>query len=208
MEESEWQPPDESAFNHDWLMPKRAVEFLEDAYGGETSTQRWLMTRLKTGVIQAVARTAEHRGDRKSFVAVPQKFWEQCDSWGDDHFWLTGDETFRVSGPGGGTFARMLDIRFDPETLGSRAHKPDPPNAHLLTMPPDEQRPKGGAPRKAWWDDLWIEMIRRIRANELHPETAAELQRTMLNWLGERGFYPGEDTLKKTAIKLFKYLQE
>ncbi|TMJ18072.1 MAG: hypothetical protein E6G94_00750 [Alphaproteobacteria bacterium] len=53
----EWQPPTEEEFNHDWLMPATALELIQPAYREEAAAQRWIMSRLKTGVIQAVART-------------------------------------------------------------------------------------------------------------------------------------------------------
>jgi hypothetical protein len=67
---------------------------------------------------------------------------------------------------------------------------------------------KGGAPRKDWWDHLWIEMIRRIENGTLDPASAADLERDMLEWLGAQGIYPGDSTLKTTSRNLFKYLKE
>jgi hypothetical protein len=121
----QWQPPAENEFNHEWLRPTNAVELVGTSHDSESTTRRWLMARLKTGVIQAVARTSEVHGKRIDFSPVPQRLWKQLDEWGEEHFWQTGDQVFHY----GGESIQMLDIRFDVETLGSRARKPDPPEA-------------------------------------------------------------------------------
>lgn len=207
-----WEPPNEDDFNKKWLTPQRGRTLIEPVYGGPSTTKRWLMSRLKAGLIQAVARTAEFEGKKAPFIAVPRQFWQQCTDWGEDHFWMTGDDEFfdRESR------CRMFDIRFDPETIWGNELKEAPSSAIGLAIPArlEDGRKlvssvsKGGAPRKLWWDDLWIEMIRRIRADTLKPVSVAALQRLMHDWLAEQEIYPGEDTLKKTAIKLFKYLNE
>lgn len=200
----EWQPPEENQFNKEWLTPRRARELLAPLHSGQTG-KRFIMGRLKSGYIEAVARQCEWQGNLTSLVPVPRACWQAMTDYGDDYFWETGDASFTHKN----SLARLFDVRFNtlfadkPQGL----EQPQFPESEAV-RPNASQVNTGGAPRKAWWDDLWIEMIRRIRADELHPETAAELQRIMLDWLGEQGFYPGEDTLKKTARKLFKYLQE
>lgn len=70
-------------------------------------------------------------------------------------------------------------------------------------------RGRRGAPRKDWWDLLWIEMIRRIRAGTLKPKNQADLQRILEEHAGNvLDVDYGDSTLKPMASNLFKYLQE
>jgi hypothetical protein len=63
---------------------------------------------------------------------------------------------------------------------------------------------KGGAPRKAWWDDFWIEICRQIYDNELKVEKQADLERAMLDWASANGHDMSETSAKVAARKLFK----
>jgi hypothetical protein len=139
-DEAEWKPPTEREFNQDWLMPIAAINLINPAYQDQSTTKRWIMARLKTGVIQAVARTTEIQGKRYEFNAVPQRLWNQCDDWGEDHFWQTGDEIFYH----GETRVRSLDIRFDPNTIASRALKPSPPEMDPTPATPPKPKEKSG----------------------------------------------------------------
>jgi hypothetical protein len=208
-----WEPPSEEEFIESWITPLQAlgVSDLDDAY----ETDEWaVLEQLRAGQIIAVARTGQPHPDVGAvtpFVHISAGAWRRAGGLEERYFWRTGHLVVPAQDPvamHSGKKERYFNVRFDPATLNgqptTRIQDEQPPSEDQRPKPPN----KGGAPRKGWWDDLWIEMIRRIRAGTLHPESAAELQRIMLDWLGEQGFYPGEDTLKKTARKLFKYLDE
>jgi hypothetical protein len=82
----------------------------------------------------------------------------------------------------------------------------------VVRLPDPEASPKPakirGAKRKDWWDHLWIEMIRRIRAGTLTPKSKAELQATLEDYVDEIGGNYGDSTLKPMASNLFEYLEE
>jgi hypothetical protein len=210
-----------------WLAPRQALAEL-------SGMDSWYMMasaindHLSRGFIRAAAKIViQQHGGRSTnnrYVLVKSGLWEDAEPEADHPFWNTAKIVI-TSGGGyaGDTKTEFFGVRFDPEGIAgikrdaglapqsSRAPyapqklptQPQPANAASI-----QAKNKGGAPRKGWWDDLWIEMIRRIRAEELHPESGAQLQRIMLDWLADQGIYPGEETLKKTALKLFKYLQE
>lgn len=199
-----WTPPTEEEFRKEWSTPVRAVNLLVPLYGNTSTCQKYIMTRLKSGIIAAVASDLEFSGITRQMQLIDRRLWEQCSAFGSDHFWDTGDEEFEV----GDSIVRAFDIRFEFSTIfGVRENRP-PNDSNLIGATPRAVGSRGGASRKGWWDDLWIEMIRRIQAGDLKPKSAAHLQRLMMDWLAEQDEYPGEDTLKKTARKLFKYLQE
>lgn len=196
-----------------WLLPKTAINF---APSGLDLPQRlaWLTLRLSAGVIDAAARSAVLRtGDQRSqfdLRVIGQRFWNPpWQATGEDWF-DTGDlQIQRVRyedvneddawgpGPLPIVVASMIffEVRIDPAGL-QRVESAPPP-----------RRP-GGAKRKGWWDDLWVEMIRRMEAGSLNPATAVELESIMGDYLDDLGFSPGDSTLKPMSLKLFKYLQE
>lgn len=99
-------------------------------------------------------------------------------------------------------------IRFDPD--GVRALlEPDEPDDGEQSDGASVVKGRRGAKRKSWWDDLWIEMIRRIQNGTLNPKSPADLQRTLENFVTHdlNGEY-GDSTLKPMAAKLFEYLEK
>lgn len=144
--------------------------------------------------------------------------------FGDDHFWETNGESaiFQVytdaGGYGGGAISqRFFNVRFDPESLRGKpvaqpphqAVEPIKPNASAVE--PAIARKRVGAPRKGWWDDLWIEILSRVQRGELHGQTAksaARLEDHLLDIAEGMGFSPGDSSLKPMSLKLFKYLKE
>jgi len=193
-----------------WLTPLQTFDLLSPQWTYEVicNTLRRLLIHDQ---LTARARTIviERRGEAKRSAhnsVVFAHLWRDNPPQSPSHFWQNGLIDFRE---GVGSVVReyaCFDVRFDPEVIHSLIKAPATlPNTAAQAR---SDKAKGGAPRKGWWDDLWIEMIRRIKANELHPTSGGDLQRIMEDWLGEQGIYPGDDTLKKTANKLFKYLRE
>lgn len=140
----DWQPPTEDEFNRDWLTPEEALDLL--TYDERDTKRRWLMSRLKTEQIIAVARTGAPGGRMEPFPLVPAQYWGGWDEYGDEHFWATGDATFHVGIRAGysGHKLRFLDIRFDPSSFsGERTMRiplppapPAPPEAEVPPTPP------------------------------------------------------------------------
>ena len=63
---------------------------------------------------------------------------------------------------------------------------------------------KGGRPRAEFWDDLVIEMVRRIYEGDLKPKSQADLVRAMQDWVSEHGYAGGLTQIKPVAAKIFK----
>lgn len=119
-----WKPPTEEEFDKNWLPPF-------DLIGNDANTpdklrgqRRWVMDRLKSGVIVAVARTASQLGKpTRSLELVKPELWEGYSY--DAHFWQYGDATFTVAVDNAGyhyTDLRCLGIRVDPDRLDGRVH--------------------------------------------------------------------------------------
>jgi hypothetical protein len=115
-------------------------------------------------------------------------------------------------GAGGTTIIELVGIGFDPETLDRLA----------LTLPaydaPAEAKSgsarAAGRPKAEWWDDLLIEMFRRLWEGKWSPRNQAELVSAMHEWLASN---PGDDpdkpreasdtALKARAKKMFDVLE-
>lgn len=125
-----WNPPDEGAFNDDWLRPSEALQFA--ALGGtDVVRKKWLINRLKIGVVIAAARTGPSSPMDPSlahFVLVQPLHWQLWDDFGDDYFWQTGDAIFELYGATGfgSQTGRLVffDVRFDPTTFDGKVNAP------------------------------------------------------------------------------------
>jgi hypothetical protein len=63
-----------------------------------------------------------------------------------------------------------------------------------------------GRPPKPWWEELLLEMVRRIFAGEFWPENQADLERAMLEWVEARELDVGETQVREHARRLFHVL--
>lgn len=87
---------------------------------------------------------------------------------------------------------------------------PEPPTASSPS-PPVVASPapnKGGRPPKEWWEDLWIEMFRRIHNGDFKPKNQAELENAMHDWLAEHSQAGSVQTVRAAARKLFRVLKD
>jgi len=178
-----------------------------------------LLRRLGLGLIQGAAEvttlSSQDGQQQESHGFVPPVFWTLSTAPGwKDAFWKTGDLWF----PTGGGYAittkdwiEFTGVRFDPAGIAkaARALGRAPQAPKTANEPPLAAGARRGAKRKMWWDDLWIEMIRRIRAGTLNPKDKAALQTILETYVMHdlNGEY-GDSTLKPMASKLFDYLEE
>lgn len=125
----DWKPPSEEEFNSEWVLPRQSLKLLIPLHDELSTRQRYVMDRLKSGLILAVARDYEYGTRRERFVQADLRWWKACGDYGEEHFWKVGDETFY----GGNLEHRFLDIRFHPHW-----YKPQ----HVETLAPTrgEQR--------------------------------------------------------------------
>jgi hypothetical protein len=165
-----------------------------------------LNRELLANLVQAVALKAlwndTDQHGTSLYAVVPYWVWRKVTLKEDSDFWDTGflETHFPGEDYNYQRWAQLFGVRFWPDGLPQTVEN----GSHQQAA----SKPKGGAPRKDWWDLLWIEMIRRIQDDSLHPESAAALERTMLEWLATQGVFPGDSTLKRTASNLFRYLRE
>ena len=214
-----WRAPTEQEFNDDWFTPLDALDVSDERMAEDH--EKWaLLEQLRAGQIVAVARTAQVKprsGTVQAFVRIAAGAWRRAGQSEQIQFWRTGhlvvDGVEREDDYGGvltGDKERYFNVRFDPASFSGRPPPPDQESELVQSTGPATEKPKNlrGAKRKDWWDHLWIEMIRRIRAGELNPKNKTELQDILEEYVDEIGGNYGDSTLKPTASNLFEYLEE
>ena len=212
----------------DWFTPMQAWTYAAMIVGQKGATNA-IWERLKGGMIDAVAATSSVReGDGNPIATndptrIPKQYWQYCSQTGTD-LWGAADVRFfiptRVRRTSSSLTVRCFAIKLNPVDV----------RATLPPLPPEDQRlyplkaasenkapaqvatkartaeraNPGGRPRKEFWDDFWIEICGQIYEGDLKPETQADLERAMLEWVENRGGEVGETTIKAAARKLFK----
>jgi hypothetical protein len=81
-----------------------------------------------------------------------------------------------------------------------RGHHRRPP-----TLPRGQRQEIAGG-RGAHWENLLIEMARRIHFGDFKPAKQADLERAMQDWLSKNDHEADESTVRIRASKLWKAL--
>jgi hypothetical protein len=72
----------------------------------------------------------------------------------------------------------------------------------------DVPRSRGGARKKAWWDEFWVEVVGRIYDGSLIPRSQEQLKQAMKVLADERGWDCGESAMNQPSSLLWKRLQQ
>lgn len=200
-----------------WLEPRTALALVQPRFFGDVEgALGWIVERLRAKRVTAVAASVRMNNRDYTRVYMPAEYWEHWAYLAPSvmEFWNGGDITLWSASKA--LIGRFFDVRFDPKDFESFTPKVAPV-AEIAPTPAPEigfhqpENKKVGAPRKGWWDDLWIEVMCRIGTGVLNADSApsgSQLEFVLLDIAKELGFSPGESTLKPMALKLFKYLKE
>jgi hypothetical protein len=210
-----WTPPSEPEFNERWLTTREAEDLLD--FSDLWRRHAWIMDRLITGQIVAVARTGQLRDQENSiepFVPIPFGFWQHITDADEEHFWETGDAKFTFydhTGYGTPRTRRFFEVRFEPEGFSGKPPRASPPQSPIpdqQPQPPDEReddkRNKGGRPRLEFWEDLLVAMFDRLWHGGLAPQTQADIEKAMEDWLSQKRYSASERAIRDRARKLWK----
>jgi hypothetical protein len=214
---------------HGWLKPGVALARVQDALGGDrTMAITTIIGRLKAKQLHAHFENYEWGGvaepPKLGSNFIGPKLWDHYYASSDSAYvWVSSDLYLYLGNYFGRYSESSVTITFfrvtlDADGIGeivANATPPAPRRSVWIKKPKDEppaptaepavQAKKGGAPRKEWWDDFWIEICRQIWMGDLTPKTQADLERAMLEWVeNRRDATVGETTIKSAARKLFK----
>lgn len=195
----------------DWLTPAAAVDLLTAAFGNDSQNhhaKQTLLDGLQAGIVLAVAEISKVKNGRTTgYDTIPANHWPEIDT--NSSLWTTTHVTYRYTdgtAMSGYREVSRFGIRFDPSGVNTLL---PPVSKRNETQPgkspspnPNPVKHAGGAPRKEWWDDFWIEICRQIWENG-PPKSQADLQRAMHQWVENNGGDVGDTTIKKAAKKLF-----
>jgi hypothetical protein len=197
-----------------WIPARDALDSVAGSVGAERAP-RLILEYLKGGMLRAAAgKSSSHISEQDPVqytnVEIPARYWEQLTA---EDFWNTGIVNFvfamRSIRPSRQTI-RCFDVRFEPRgvrEIASTAIRANKDQNFSRQQPPKPSN-RRGPPPKEWWDDLWVEMFRRIHFGAFTPKKQAELENAMADWLEENGHSASERTLRNAAKKLFNALRE
>lgn len=214
-----------------WITPMEALAILRAAFGDpHTNPRETMRSALMAGLVLGVAgRTSRYNGKTvQELEPIPPKAWENIrttdDVWTTSHTTYGEQLTSRAYGPTTVTVS-AFEVRFHLDAVRKLVPKssmpPMPPTPtatweSLRSRPratpqqvgpkfsiPELQKPKGGRPRKDFWEDLYIDVGYQIYIGDLKPKTQADVQRAMEQWVSDHGHEAGETVMKAAAKKLF-----
>lgn len=195
-----------------------AVRRLSEACGDREEAARSLFRYGRVGAISTSVRFLR-REDEDGEATVENGVLLQVDDWRGIEQPTSAE---MISGNLTGSYrdplhrctytVELIGLRFDPDELDRVAA------SIPLSDPRRPDGPRGirgaGRPKAEWWDDLLIEMFRRLWEDNWTPRTKAEVVEAMHGWLSKN---PGDDpakpreasdtALKARAKKLFDVLE-
>lgn len=213
-----------------WQTPYQALARAMQSMAPDAASAA-IWQRVVGGAIRAVAKTtSEAMKDTTPYVfyvpkLIPPAYWGDLVVKNGGDFW-SGDALFVIVRNRHVLNVRCFQIRLDPVALEATlppripglpealTKKPEEVAVAItspVTLPPDPTpmappvafASKSGAPRKEFWDDLFIEIFRQLWLGALTPKRAADVERAMLTWADGKGFKLSETSVKKPARKLF-----
>jgi hypothetical protein len=180
-----------------------AVEALKRvlAASDRYSATRAICARAYAGLIKTKATRFVDNGEVFDDFEIPTNFW-----WARGEAALTQD--WRA-----GDFQTWIGRKHHLEAFGVAFSRNGietlvaPAMAILGAPAPSKVRP-GGRPRAEWWDDLWVEMCRKLWNGDLKPKRQSDIESAMLEWASAHGHNPAVSTMRGRAQKLWKALNE
>jgi hypothetical protein len=201
-----------------WMTPIEAAAYAARALQTDdtTETARAIWERVVSGLIRtACSHMSEtydgHRPNiNRTPLSISANLWEKFTENGSN-FW-SGDARFYIGGATHNVI-RCFGIRLYPEHVRSTLPIPPANNLESVPAPPPITRSNvplniGGRPRKAWWDDLWVEMARQLYAGDLHPKKQADIEKAMADWVFALGQEASERSIRDAARKLWRAINE
>lgn len=70
------------------------------------------------------------------------------------------------------------------------------------------EKPKGGKPLAAHWDEMWAAIAVALYSGDLRPRTQADIERAMSDWLVAKGLDAAASTVRTRARPLWRRLEE
>jgi hypothetical protein len=201
------------------VMSERPISTDEDA---SSRADQWLsasetrrLVRMHTDAFYASQTIAKRafagllRARASLFMAGNKS---QKDSLIPKEFWWAGGEAALTANWEIGDFETWIDRRLHCRAFGVQFHAGDLqemiPEAFKSVAPPEgppsSATGKVGRPPAEWWDDLWIEICRRLYVGDLQPKRQADIENAMNDWVAANGSSAAPSTVRSRARKLWR----
>jgi hypothetical protein len=180
----------------EWITAAEAARLLKPVFNSEYIAQATICKRAHSGLIRA--RAEQFMMDEKvcTHFEIPKKFWWAEGGAALTQNWPSGD--FDTWIDRGSTQLRAFGVSFlraDIEKM-IPAGMPGPPA-------PNPTLAAGGRPPAEWWEDLLINVCFQHFRGDLKPNTQAEVERAMQEWITARGYEAAISTVRIRARKVW-----
>jgi hypothetical protein len=189
----------------EWLTSSETIDLVREEIGLYQGPLT-VCTRAHAGLVKTRALLLSQGSKTSENAEIPKKFW-----WADGEAaltqdWRAGDFSSWI---GDRHYDRQEWKAFGVEFLAADIYRllNRSPPAEGSTAPTSPKN-KGGRPQKAFWEDLWVEIARQLFLGDLKPERQADIEKAMLDFVSARGEEVGETTVRDSAKKLWKAIDE
>jgi hypothetical protein len=132
---------------------------------------------------------------------IPTHFWSAPGRASSKQDWETGDfESWSQNK----IHLRAYGVEFQQKGILEMLGVSSDPVLELEAVAPAEAPSRGGRPSAKWWDDLWVEICSDLYNGDLTPESQADIERAMFDWLATKQLHSAESTVRERARKLWK----
>jgi hypothetical protein len=159
--------------------------------------------RAHAGALRAKALMFITGPNAQPDAEVPKEFWWAGGREALEQNWQTGD------------FETWIDRKTHMRALGVSFHLgdlqktfPDVFKADDAIAKTPSSVAKPGRPPAEWWDDLWIDICRRLYEGELQPKKQADIEGAMSEWITlKTGKPPSTSNVRSRASKLWRAIK-
>lgn len=200
----------------EWITAAEADKLLAAGSKSSLVARMALCKRAYAGMVRARAQRFIVASRPSDAVEVPAIFWWAEGNPALEQNWQTGDfDTYVPRHLLTGEwrkFSGELHLQaFGVTFLRSDVEKIAPPPAAsppAIAAEPEVARNKGGRPKHQFWEELLIEMARKLYVESFHPKTQADIEKAMHDWIILNGYEAGETAVRERARMLWRAIEK
>lgn len=185
----------------DWISAPEAFKRVSAVLDPST-TPHAICSRAWAGLIEAKALMFVGSEGIAKDAVIPARFWWAQGGPDLVQDWSIGDFITMVSIPGGQAQWWAYGVSFSRRGVQGLI---DP---HVSSATSENVVRIGGRPPAAWWDDLWVDIARRLFVGDLKPKRQADIENAMMDWVAANGHETVVSTIRPRARKLWSAIEE
>jgi hypothetical protein len=211
-----------------WIPAREAYRRAQEAYGAQAAST--ILSRCATGLMHGRAEnifigSGSRRKEYGFDALIPARVWEELD---DERYpssltlWNTNAIELEIRPDAASLHTpsvswKLFGIRFDPvevdkmmppKAMPAQGKIPEPPAAAPVSTTLPSAKHAGGAPPKAFWDDLWAAVAASLYDGSLIPDKQATIEKAMLDWATAYGHELSVQSVRSRARKLYALVKK